>query len=69
MTTEKKKTSCHKHTNLIQFEIGVSIIICQIQSGWYFESFVAFSECMNFTKFEIQNNDLNMMIDVNCYVF
>ena len=64
----EKKPCRHKHTNTIQFKIGVGILICQIQSGWHFESFVAFSEYMNFTKIEIQNSNLNMMIDVNCYV-
>ena len=44
--------SWKKHADPLQFHIGSKIIVCQIQSGWFFEIFVAFSEYMNLANFE-----------------
>ena len=41
-------TKLTKPTKQLQFHIGAKILVCQIQSGWFFEIFVAYTENRNF---------------------
>ena len=53
--------SWQKHNELLQFQIRVRILVCQVQNGWLFEIFVAFSANMNWTIYQLAITQPNIL--------